>query len=170
MSEHGNGNGNGATPAEHPFEQFLTRDRVRLVDVDKPTGQTVELPHGKDVRIRLYDAKQYQLWLAIQRGEEPQSRTIELIEHVLSDENDKPLCADDEIGMLSPVMISYLVHAGARQGEMMLAMLRKNAPRPEPQKSALADRSQPQPSKRQTKSSTSSSGSRKRSPAKASGP
>jgi hypothetical protein len=169
MSENGNGNDNG-NGAEPNFEKFLNLKRVRMVDVDRPTGQMIELPHGKEIPIRLFEAPQYQLWVALQKGEEPAERQAELVEYATSDENDKPLLDDVEHSILSPVMRSYIIHAAARQGALMLFVLRKNAQRPEPQKSsALADRSQRQPSKRPTKSSTSLRGSRKGSP-KISGP
>lgn len=168
MSESGNGNGNGNV-AEPNFERFLSLKHVRLVDIDRPTGQTIELPHGKQIEVRLFEAPQYQLWLAIQKGDEPAERQGELLRYALSDENGKALAEDVELGLLSPIMRSYIIHAAARQGAIVLALLRKNAQRPEPQKSsALADPSLPRPSKRQTKSSTSSRASRKAS-AKTSG-
>lgn len=138
------GNGNGLD---------FSAPRVDLVALDTAEGPEVKLPNGTEGRIRLFDEMHYQRYLDVQKSGNDEA-AWELLTYAL------PFATPEEIGILSPVMMRFVTRAAARQADIMLEVLRKNAERPVPSQPAPADPSPPQRSTRKTKSSTRSRGSR----------
>lgn len=132
---------------------MLSAPRVDLVALDTTEGPEVKLPNGKEGRIRLFDELHYQRYLEVQKSGDDEA-AWELLTYAL------PFATPEEIAILSPVMMRFVTRAAARQADIMLEVLRKNAERPVLSPPAPAEASPPQPTPRKTKSSTRSRASR----------
>lgn len=147
----------------------MKAEPIDLLALAEEEGPEIILPNRRTVRIRLFDGPHYQLYERLQTvtesSAEADADATKLVRYAVPD------ITAEEIRSLSPFMAHFIGRAAARQADVMLDLLRKNAPGPATPPGAPAKPSrQPPRSPRKTKSRTPSPGSRKRSAAQTGGP